>query len=622
MMTTSWITRLRQRMGSAGKDVQGIADPVSPPAPIVLPNLETMVIAMPVAAEQPARIAVAARQLVRQNRIAEASAMIEAALKRTPRHRMVLASAAEIADRAGNLDVALQRWELVRKFNPERPDGYVGALRTIRRYSRLDLAPPIVEEGLMRVGDDAEFLAEAAKTAAGSYNHAKAHEFWQRAVALNPENAGYALFAVTAAALADAAGSMPRPAQLKLIIQGLEDHHNRFPDHIPAYTSHINTLRDLGQLDEANRLCDAISQRFPNDLPLFLARMSLRDDAQQYDVALQETTAFRERVSRSAKVEAAYIRALSRAGRTQDAEQIAAEARTLYHADRDILLEFARIASRQADWNECVARLREASSLLPNDRVIARELQVSQLQQGETDTQPAPATPAGEPVANPLYDRFESLGGTGMGCEFGLIQRSMGSNSVGLLRWASTNPTELITALETEFEGVGADEFTVVTTRPFALGSQEYITRDRRYGMVAHTFIKTSEVPADRMYQQTCRRQRFLRGKILEDLRAAEKIFVYRPESLIDDETISALHRALGRYADNAMLCVMRAHDAYEGGFLRVLRPGLYVGYVSRFARDPENTAGSDVASWTAICSQADALWAAKRPVSVTAEPQ
>src|SRR5205823_6115235 len=116
------------------------------------------------------------------------------------------------------------------------------------------------------------------------------------------------------------------------------------------------------------------------------------------------------------------------------------------------------------------------------------------------------------------------------------FQRAHGAEPLGLLRWTDMEPDGLIAALEAEFEGVGLSENTELITPPDIAG--EYGTRDLRFGMRMHTFISKREVPADKMYTQACRRLQFLRDKLLADLKAGEKIFVYKitARNLSDEE--------------------------------------------------------------------------------------
>src|ERR1700761_1738697 len=76
--------------------------------------------------------------------------------------------------------------------------------------------------------------------------------------------------------------------------------------------------------------------------------------------------------------------------------------------------------------------------------------------------------------------RFESLGGTGHGCEFGLFQRHFGAEPLGLLRWADTPVDLLIKALESRFEGVGAPDNTILFAPE---DGTEWWTRDKRFWM-------------------------------------------------------------------------------------------------------------------------------------------
>jgi len=49
-----------------------------------------------------------------------------------------------------------------------------------------------------------------------------------------------------------------------------------------------------------------------------------------------------------------------------------------------------------------------------------------------------------------LLRNFENLG---CNCEFGLLQRYAGVESMGLLRWSSCSPKSVIAALENHFDG-------------------------------------------------------------------------------------------------------------------------------------------------------------------------
>jgi hypothetical protein len=301
-------------------------------------------------------------------------------------------------------------------------------------------------------------------------------------------------------------------------------------------------------------------------------------------------------------VEAAYIRALSCAGRHEDAEA----ARRSWPNERGVWLQYARVAFRKGEWPESVRRLEQAREALPKDEAIVRELRTVRGQLAEPEAaETAPAT------AETMFTHFESLGGTGIGCEFAMVQRRLGTDTLGLLKWAHTYPPAMIAALDAEFEGVGDEANTDIGIIRISADREEYTTLDKRYEMESQTFVHTSDAPREKMFQQACRRLRFPRGKLLEILRAGGKIFVYRSEEGVDDATLVRIHQTLSRYGRNPLLCVMRAGTAYEPRTLRVLGPGIFVGYVSHFLNDAGDHHGSDIEGWSTVCAKALKIWQA-----------
>jgi hypothetical protein len=102
--------------------------------------------------------------------------------------------------------------------------------------------------------------------------------------------------------------------------------------------------------------------------------------------------------------------------------------------------------------------------------------------------------------------QFESLGGRGLGCEFGIFQRGCGAEPLGLLRWADMTHERLLFALDSRFEGVGSPEQTELFVSAIGGGRGEYCARDRRGVMFMRTFIHEDEVPFDKMHVSACRR--------------------------------------------------------------------------------------------------------------------
>ena len=93
---------------------------------------------------------------------------------------------------------------------------------------------------------------------------------------------------------------------------------------------------------------------------------------------------------------------------------------------------------------------------------------------------PAPPRPAPLP-RDQLVTRFESLGDN---CEFGLVQRKMGAEPLGLLRFSYIELPLLLRGLRRGFEGLGDPDTTEVAADP----NGEFVVRELVYGMTYHTF--------------------------------------------------------------------------------------------------------------------------------------
>jgi tetratricopeptide (TPR) repeat protein len=169
--------------------------------------------------------------------------------------------------------------------------------------------------------------------------------------------------------------------------------------------------------------------------------------------------------------------------------------------------------------------------------------------------------------AKDLMMSFESLGGRAEGCEFGGVQRQYGAEPLGLLRWSDMGPDDLIAALEQSFEGVG-DPANTVLTAPWSAGA-DWVTEDTRFGMKMHTFLfdKDTAENRDRIFRTLCRRLRFLKRKLLEDLAVGDKIFVYKISyDILDRNALDRLHRALRKNGPSTLLYVRRSDEDHPAG--------------------------------------------------------
>jgi hypothetical protein len=285
---------------------------------------------------------------------------------------------------------------------------------------------------------------------------------------------------------------------------------------------------------------------------------------------------------------------------------------------------FAEIATKRNDWREAFSRWTEARKRFPEAREFSARLFEARLRLYEVDPEgiaaleDSPAKDSGGADMRDIMMAFESLG---LGCEFGGVQREFGAEPLGLLRWGAISPQDLIAALDTGFTGVGAPENTELTLRPNG-AHDEYWVADRRFGMEMHTFIGGEQISFERMFEQSCRRMKFLSRKLLDALERAEKIFVYKLDNRdLTDKEIFGLHAALRRYGDATLLCVRRENEQKPYGRVDILGPGLMVAYIDRFAEPrADGRLSVPVDSWSGICRTAYQLWNSGA-VAVAAEP-
>ncbi|HVH82357.1 MAG TPA: hypothetical protein VM782_23380 [Stellaceae bacterium] len=306
--------------------------------------------------------------------------------------------------------------------------------------------------------------------------------------------------------------------------------------------------------------------------------------------------------------------------RHDEADATLREAINKFPTNSHVFAEYGRVAARREDWPEALRRWTEGQRRFPDDREFDQRIFDARLHLTESDE----AADDGDPMAaethaaddprdamRTLLMQFESLGGRGLGCEFGMFQREFGAEPLGLLRWADMPFEGVAFALENRFEGVGTPELTELfvnreNARP------EWCTTDTRGFMFMRAFVYEDEVPRERMWKQVLRRLVFLKDKLISDLEAGEKIFVYRlTDRDLEPAEIDRLRRAVRSYGDNMLLYVRYADAAHPNGTVEIAGEGLMIGYIDRFkmARDGQLSATPPSASWMTICRNAYDLW-------------
>jgi tetratricopeptide (TPR) repeat protein len=187
--------------------------------------------------------------------------------------------------------------------------------------------------------------------------------------------------------------------------------------------------------------------------------------------------------------------------------------------------------------------------------------------------------------------RFESLGAD---AEFAIVQRSCGVRPPGVLAFARAVAIgDLVRLLDAKFADFCAPD-------QLALAAPGVLL-DRRYGVrlpvEAPADTASDAALFDLLLREQARMQA-LAGRTLARLAAADTIFVYKAVAPADEAEVAALHAALCRFGDNALLLV-RAGG--EPGVRRAARH-LYIGGISAFARGGAMLDGIRVAEWEALC--------------------
>ena len=577
----------------------------------------------------------------------EADALLREAIARFPDHPEPALKYARMADTHPDPGAAQQRWAAARDHFPHRLECHLGFAAALRRLQEQDAFVAVLRDACERFPEAAEPLAELAWFALNESEMDQAERLFARLRDRHPDKAvGYLGGAQTdlnrgrvadAEMLMDqAAQRFPADAQVALMRIQIPAHPFarprewdtaiaradaalvQFPRHPVVARVSVQIRRDADRLEEAWALGAALCERFPDDAELAIEQARVAFARANWQEAIDTLSAL---VARFPGQQDAVVRlgeALVRADRLYEAETVLSGAIARPDAGPAAFMHYGLIAARRADWPEALRRLTEASQRFPRDhdllaRIFEVRLRLAESAPEEENHEGATTETEAEALDDrALMMRFESLGGSGHGCEFGLVQRAFRAEPLSLLRWSDLGDTceGLIDALETNLEGIGEPEHTQLDLLPSG-GRNEYWTKDRRHWMAMRAFIFEDEIPPDKMFVQACRRLRFLRGKLQDDLRESQKIFVYRNmwRNLTDLE-LERLHSAMQALGPNWLLYIRFEDEQHAHGTVELRAPGLIIGYIDHFACSPnDEQLGSAAPGFLRICQAAYRVW-------------
>jgi tetratricopeptide (TPR) repeat protein len=540
-------------------------------------------------------------------------------------------------------DAAIQGWEYARTRFPDRAGPYVFGGVALRERGMLDEAGILLADARERFPDDPGAATEYAWVAHYRHDWGEAARRWEYARTRFPNNAGpYVFGAVTLreagrmdeaeALLADARKRFPTDPGAATEYAGLANARRDWPEALrrweevrailpnseAGYSGGAQALRALNREAEAEALLREAVVRLPREIRprIELARLAeIRGDWTAAEQSWRDLTAAFPNAPDGPIGEATIQR---RHGRLDDAEAVIEVAMARMPNQASLAEEHGLNAMAREDWPLALRRLDDAQARFPTSNAIRRRLYEVQLRVADSGGVPAPM-PAGRTEGTDadreLVMNFESLGGGGHGCEFGIFQRSVGAEPLGLLRWADVYQDQLATALDLEFAGVGEPDFTRIFVPPTD-GRPMYWTTDTRYHMAMGSFVYVDEVAQERMARLVHQRTRFLRGKLIDDLTTGTKIFVYKNmKRNLTDAELTRLHGAVRRYGDNTLFYIRYQDADHPNGMVEYRGPGLMVGYIDHFSHTPD----TDVlitpahAQFLVLCRNALELWRARQ---------
>jgi predicted Zn-dependent protease len=508
---------------------------------------------------------------------AGAAAIIAAAEARMPGRPAWALVAGRQALRAHRWADAEHWFAEVRRREPGASDGWIGAVQALRGQGRFPDAERMIEDGMAALPNDLTLVLA----------HVEA-----------PLETPYGRSREVESALARSRALCERA-----------------PGWEPGLVQRLRLLQEAGDYAQAEALAAASLAQLPGSgfLAAEHANISLRRE--DWPEAVRRFTRLRESFPDSPMGPVGLARALAWLERFAEAEAELEAAMARFPHDLDPFAEYAQVAVRRGVPAEAYRRWQAARARFPHVPWLAQKAFEAQLQMTETDDPSAVAieTVAGDAaLLGAILLDFESLGGTWQGCEFGLVQRAAGIEPLGLLRWTEMNYESLVSLLEADLAGVGEVEHTELLIPDSKIGG-EYATRDRRYMMQMHTFVTLKDMPPERMSNQVLRRLKYLREKLLDDLRNGAKIFTFKQSTRnLTVAEMERLHDAVCRLGPNTLLYTRTADAEHPNGTVVWHRAGLLIGYIDCFAQGPnQEHNGAQTQSWNAVCIAAHAMWKA-----------
>jgi predicted Zn-dependent protease len=597
----------------------------------------------------------AVRVLREAGRTAEAETLLGDTVGRFPDDPDALLDWIDMAQARHDLDEAVHRSRQFRLRFPDHVFGYVVMARIFRATNDTTAAESLLREAVARFPHEASPLVDWAMLAQQRDDLTQAAE---RCAVLRARFPGHVFGYVAGAQalggigetvaaealLAEATQRFPADAEPAVAYAMLaNDRHDwreaarrwqvvltRFPDYEPQYDAVAQPLRSIGHFRDLENLIGQGRLHLPDDEAALVEYGWMAHARQDWAAAEQRWAAVRERFPEQVAGYTGAALACRECRRFDEAEQLLRAAMARLPAEPSPPADLARVAEARGDWAEAEQRWSDFLQRFPDqagDGSLLYNLLDVALAAGDSASTPAVAvatpldhlrriqaqrshvvaseaaqeTPPG--AAEDLSELMLSFESLGHNCEFGLVQRRGKAEPLGLLRFSSIEPEQLIAALEGRFAGMGDVGQLEVVVGP---GGQDYMVRDRRFGSYYHAWVSVGAMGPEEILRRESRRVPFLIRKLVEDLTLAEKLFVYQaPE--VDLTTVRRLARAVRGYGNGTLFWVALADAGHPARVVEPAGPGLIRGYIDYFAPMRDVFAFS-FDCWITLCRNARAL--------------
>ncbi len=198
----------------------------------------------------------------------------------------------------------------------------------------------------------------------------------------------------------------------------------------------------------------------------------------------------------------------------------------------------------------------------------------------------------------------------GLHCEVGLVQRRAGAEPISLLRFATSRRELLLNAMQQDFAGLGDPENLDFLVHGEGSNAQ-WMAFDRRYGFIFHTWAHPDEISVEQITRRESRRLPWLAKKLLADLSAGEKLFVYQSYNMTSPEDALPLAQAIRQRGPGTLFAVIQ--NPARSGDVERFSDELLVGYISELTPDARDL-DPVWSEWKLLLTAAHKAWKAEPP--------